>query len=96
MVTVSKENSVYCKDKVLIALFQYVGMVVTNQNYSVSKGFGNGVTGNGVTCSVVGIVIIVTVQCCKNSPDFWKLDLFLGKEIGHCVLGLVELFWVTG
>ena len=89
MVTFSKENSIYCIDKVLIALFQYVGMVVTNGNYSVAKGFGN-----GVTCSVAGIVIIVTVQCCKSSPDFWKLDLFLGKEIVHYVLGLIELFWV--
>jgi len=56
MVTVSRENSIYCIDKVLIALFQYVGMVVTNEDYSVLKGFGN-----GVTCRVVGIVIIVTV-----------------------------------
>ena len=70
-VTVCKENSVYCIDKVFIALFQYVGLLVTNENYSVLKGFGN-----GVTCSVVGIVKFVAVQCCKNGPDVWKLDLF--------------------
>jgi hypothetical protein len=90
-VTVSKENSIYCIDKVFIALFQYVGMVVTNENYSVLKAFGN-----GVTCSVFGIVNFVAIQCCKNSPDFWKLDLFLGKEIENYLLSLIELFWVTG
>jgi hypothetical protein len=78
-------------DKVFIAPFQYVEMLVTNENYSVSKGFGN-----GVTCSDVGIVNFVTVQSCKNSPDFWKLNLFSVKKIEHYLLGLMELFWVTG
>jgi hypothetical protein len=66
-------------------------MVVTNENYSVLKGCGN-----GVTCTVVGIVDFVNVQCCKNSPDFRKLDLFLVKEIGHYLLGVIELSGVTG
>lgn len=90
-VTVSKENSMCCIDKVFIALFQYLEMVVTNENYSVSKGFGN-----GVTCTVVGILNFVAVHCCKNSPDFWKLDLFSVKEIEHYLLDVIELFWVTG
>jgi hypothetical protein len=90
-VTVPKDNAIYCIDRVFIAPFQYLGMVVTNENYSVSKGCGN-----GVICTVVGIVDLVTVQCCKNSPDFRKLDLFLVKEIGHYLLGQIELSGVTG
>lgn len=88
--TVSKDKAIYCIDRVFIAPFQYLGMVVTNENYSVSKGCGN-----GVICTV-GIVDFVAVQCCKNSPDFRKLDLFLVKEIGHYLLGQIELSGVTG
>jgi hypothetical protein len=90
-VAVPKENSIYCIDKGFIVLFQYLEMVVTSENYAVSKGFGN-----GVICTVIGIVNFVAVQCCKNSPNFWKLDLFSVKEIEHYLLGVIELFWVTG
>jgi hypothetical protein len=56
-VTVTKDNAVYCIGRVFIVPFQYVGMVVTNENYSVLKGCGN-----GVKLPVVGIVDFVTVQ----------------------------------
>jgi hypothetical protein len=42
-VTVIKENSVYCIDKVFIAYSWCLGMLMTNETYSVLKGSESGV-----------------------------------------------------
>jgi hypothetical protein len=52
---------------------------VTNENCLISKGSANGV----LHVALFGLWTFSTVHCCKNSPDFWKLDLFSGKEIGR-------------